>query len=77
MTKENFCGACLAMPLAAAGTAIANSKNNNIDDDEEGGYRKGKNIALTISIGVALLALGIGIYYVYIKKCKTCRVDRG
>jgi hypothetical protein len=59
--KENFCGACLTIPLAfaGAGTAIGAEKKAKL-----------KQWAIIFTIVSTLLT----IYFVYYKKCKTCKI---
>ena len=59
--KENFCGACLTIPLAfaGAGTALGAEKKARL-----------KKWAIFFTIVSILLT----IYFVYFKKCKTCRI---
>jgi len=66
--KEDFCPACVAIPLAmlGAGVSAGNSKYNK-------NYRKYKNIICIISIIMTLFAFFIGIYFLFIKKdCNKC-----
>lgn len=62
--KEEFCGACMALPLAVvgAGTAGAGAK---------GGHSKTKIIMLWGGIALTLISLAVAIYF--ITRCKTCR----
>jgi hypothetical protein len=62
--KEEFCGACAALPLAfiGAGTAGIGAKGN---------HSKTKTIMLWGGIGLTLLSLGITIFF--IARCKNCR----
>ena len=62
--KENFCGACLAVPIALAGATTAGV-------GAKGTHGKTKKIMLGVGISVTLLALIIGI--IYLAKCKKCR----
>ena len=62
--KENFCGACLAVPIALAGATTAGV-------GAKGAHGKTKKIMLGVGISVTLLALIIGI--IYLVKCKKCR----
>ena len=63
MTKENFCGACIGIPLALAG-GIGTGVSSN-------GYRQ-KNMYLGVSIGFILLGLLMVWYFKYYKKCSAC-----
>ena len=62
--KENFCGACLTIPLAfvGAGTAIGAETRVTL-----------KRWAIIITIVSVLLT----VYYVYVKKCTTCKLRPG
>lgn len=64
--KEEFCGACLAIPLAFAGvgTSLYGSSSRNK-------YKKQKKIALWGGIVVVVMSLAIAIYYLC--SCKDCR----
>lgn len=59
--KENFCGACLTIPLAfaGAGTAIGAEKKAQL-------YKWA--VILTV---VSIL---LTVYFVYVKKCNTCKI---
>lgn len=61
---ENFCGACLAVPLAIAGAGTAGVA-------AKGSHGKTKKILLGVGITVVIISLIIGI--VYLAKCKKCR----
>ncbi len=66
--KEEFCGLCAAIPLALAGAGAG-----AVGVTEKGSEKKKKKWLL-VSGGVMIaMALGIIIYYLFIKKdCKTC-----
>jgi hypothetical protein len=59
--KEDFCGACLTIPLAfmGAGTAIGSEK---------------KALLYKSAIVITIISIGLTIYYISIKKCSTCRL---
>jgi hypothetical protein len=59
--KENFCGACLTIPLAFAGAGTAFGAENKA---------KLKQWAIVITIVSVLFT----IYFIWIRKCKTCRL---
>jgi hypothetical protein len=65
-SKESFCAACLAIPLALAGGAAAKGSYSAKKQ------RKRKLIFLIISIISFFISAGIAIYYLYIKKCDEC-----
>ncbi|ATE87135.1 hypothetical protein [Shrimp hemocyte iridescent virus] len=64
MVKENFCGLCMAVPIALAGAGVA----GGLSAKE---YKKRKMIALTVGIVVLLISLGLYWYY---KDCQTCKL---
>jgi len=63
MIRENFCGACMAIPYALAGTGIKYVSNQDT--------KKSRIIMLVIGILVLLLSTGVFIYYM--KTCNECR----
>lgn len=64
-TKEEFCGACLAAPLALAGVGTAGISST------KGGHKKTKIIMLWVGVGITILSLIITIFF--LTKCKSCR----
>lgn len=65
-TKEEFCGACLAVPLAFAGvgaSAYGTSSRNS--------HKKSKQIALWGGIITIIISIIITIYY--LSTCSECR----
>ncbi len=65
-TKENFCGACLAIPIAIAGSGLG------IAGTTKGSHKRMKKILLISGISLTILSVFIAIYFLYIKKCNTC-----
>jgi uncharacterized membrane protein YjfL (UPF0719 family) len=67
--KEDFCAACLTIPLAFTGASLsAYGASSN------GSHKKLKKILLWSGVGTVLLSLLIIIYVYYIKKdCTNCR----
>lgn len=61
---ENFCGACLAVPIALAGAGTAGLS-------AKGTHSKTKKIMLGVGISITIIGLIIGI--VFLVKCKKCR----
>lgn len=61
VVKENFCGACLTIPLAfaSAGTAIGAEKKAQL-----------KRWAIIFTI----ISVALTFYFVYVKKCSTCKI---
>lgn len=62
--KEEFCGACLAAPLAIAGVGTAGY-------GLKGNHSKNKKIILWVGVGITLLSVLIVIFY--LMTCKKCR----
>lgn len=65
-TKEEFCGACAAIPLALMGASAA-----GVGAKKKGNHKKIKNILLWGGIGLTLLCVIIGM--IYLKNCKSCK----
>ena len=61
--KEDFCGACAAIPLAIAGAAGAGV----------GSQQHGKTKNIMLWGGIAMTVISIIIVIVYLKTCKTCK----
>ena len=59
--REDFCGACLTIPLAfaGAGTAIGAEKRAKL-----------KQWAIIFTV----ISVVLTIYFVYVKKCSTCKI---
>jgi hypothetical protein len=59
--KENFCGACVTIPLAfaGAGTAFGAEKKAQL-----------KQWAIILTV----ISIVLTIYFIYIKKCNTCKI---
>jgi len=64
-TKEDFCPACVAIPLAMAG-AGAGGYGAYINDDR-------KKWIICISCGFTAIMIAVAIYYFFVKPCKACR----
>jgi hypothetical protein len=65
--KEEFCPACVAVPIAMAGAGMAGIGSTK--DPKKN--KKSRNIMLMVGIIVTLFSLLIGI--IYLKRCKDCR----
>lgn len=63
--KEEFCGACLAIPAALAGVGVAGV------GAKKGSHDKTKKILLWGGIAVTVISAIIAI--IYLMKCKNCR----
>lgn len=64
-TKESFCGACAAVPLALVGAGVAGAGST-----KKGSNKKTKNILLWGGLFITLISIIIVIFY--LKRCKTC-----
>lgn len=64
-TKEDFCTACLAAPLAAVGVGIGATG--------AGSHKKKKSIMLWVGLGITILSVLIAVYFLWIKPCADCR----
>ena len=65
--KEDFCGACLAIPLAFAGVGASAYGTSS----SRGKYKKQKLIILISGIVSIVISLVIAIYYM--STCSNCR----
>lgn len=64
--KEDFCGACAAIPIALAGAGLAGASG-------KGSRKKEKKILLWTGLGTIFLAIMIAVFFLFIKKCSDCR----
>jgi hypothetical protein len=69
-TKETFCGACLAVPLAFAGAGMAGVGSKK-DDKNNKSIRKRKKIMFWS--GIAVTIVGLIIALLFLRTCKNCR----
>lgn len=63
--REDFCGACVAIPLAIVGTGAVGVGTT------KGGYGKRKKIIMFVGVAVTLISLAVAIYF--LTRCKDCR----
>jgi hypothetical protein len=63
--KEEFCGACLAIPAALVGLGAAGAGS------KKGGHSKMKKMLLWGGITVTLVSAIVAV--IYLMKCKNCR----
>ncbi len=66
--REDFCGACLAVPLAMVGVGVGAAGATT-----KGSHQKTKKILLWSGVATVIIALLIVIYFLFIKKCSNCR----
>ena len=67
-TKENFCGACLAIPLALVGAGASTAGMQ-----QKGAHKKRKEILLKVGLASLVVSIGLLVYFLVIRKCKDCR----
>lgn len=67
-TREEFCGACLAVPLAMAGVGVGTAGAVT-----KGSHQRSRKVMLWTGVILVLLSLLIAIYFLFIKKCSSCR----
>ncbi len=65
--KEEFCGACMAIPVAIAGAGVAGAGSKK----GAGSHKNTKKIMLWG--GIALTVVSIIIALIYMRNCKDCR----
>jgi|SaaInlV_165m_DNA_2_1040747.scaffolds.fasta_scaffold03114_3 hypothetical protein len=65
-TKEDFCGACIAAPLAMVGLGAAAT---NADLKSK---KKWKKWVFIIGITVSVISIAVGIWF--LTTCKTCKI---
>lgn len=65
--KEEFCGACLAIPFAFAGVGAS-----AYGASSRGHHKKQKKWAIWGGIAVIIISILIAAYYLWIKKCTDC-----
>jgi len=65
--KEEFCGACLAIPIALVGIGASRYESNSRIE-----YKKQKKWIFYGGVIVITISILIIIYYIWIKKCSTC-----
>ena len=66
--RENFCPACLAVPLAFAGAGASSAGAKNSDSSNSSNNK----ILFWGGIGVLVLSLMVAVYYKYYKDCEAC-----
>lgn len=66
--REDFCGACLAVPIAMVGVGVGATGAT-----AKGRHQRTKKVLLWSGIVTVIIALLIAIYFLYIKKCSSCR----
>lgn len=64
--KEDFCGACISVPIAMAGATLAGASTKKGKTN-----KKVKKIMFFVGITITILALIAAV--IYLKKCKSCR----
>jgi len=62
--KEEFCGTCLALPLALAGVGAAGASSSDKND---------KTKKILFWGGISITVVSIIATIIFLKRCKTCR----
>jgi hypothetical protein len=62
--KEEFCGACLAAPLAILGVGAAGVGTT------KGGHNKTKKVMLWVGVSITILSLIITLFFMF--TCSKC-----
>jgi uncharacterized membrane protein YjfL (UPF0719 family) len=68
-TREDFCGACVAIPAAIVGASGAGLSS------KAGSHSTMKKVMLWGGIGLTVLSAGIAIYF--LTRCKECQAAKG
>jgi hypothetical protein len=64
--REDFCGMCMAVPIALAGAGVAGASTKKQ-------YEKRKSIMIWTGVIVLLMSIFMMWYY---KDCKSCKISR-
>jgi len=67
--KENFCPACISIPLAFIG--VGSSAYGASGSKKS--HKTQKKIALYVGIVTIVISISIIVYYMWIAKCVNCR----
>jgi uncharacterized membrane protein YbjE (DUF340 family) len=65
--KEEFCGACLAIPLALAGAGAG-----SVGSNKRGKHKKMRKTMMIIGVITVVISIILGVYYLWIKDCSDC-----
>ena len=66
--KEDFCGACLSIPIALIGAGTAGGAQFGMT---KGKYQKTRKLLLWTGISISVIALLLTVYFLT-RKCSTC-----
>ncbi len=67
-TKEDFCPACVAVPMAMAGIGAGVYGSHG-----SGSYRNRQQIAFWVGIAFLIISIIVALYYAFVKECKQCK----
>jgi hypothetical protein len=70
--KENFCGACLAVPLIFAGGGVAAA--GSLSDAEKEEAKKKKMYTIWFGVITTILSIIAYVYFRYFSGCKECQL---
>ena len=70
--KENFCGACLALPAAMTGVGLS-ATSSIPDKNRTEQQQKKKKIIFFTGLFISIISISWAFYLLFIKKnCKEC-----
>lgn len=64
--KENFCAACVSIPLSLAGSAIGSYSTNSHK------YKKNKDVRFLLGMLFTFVTFSVGYYFLFVKECSQC-----
>lgn len=64
--REDFCGMCMAVPIALAGAGVAGASTKEQ-------YKKRKSIMMWTGVVVLLVSIFMMWYY---RDCKSCKISK-
>lgn len=74
MSRENFCPACAALPIAMAAGAGAAASSNESEEDKE---KRLKKATCAKILCIVMFVLSLAVFLWYLNKCKKCKAKFG
>lgn len=71
--KENFCAACLAVPLILAGSTATGAGAMSKEEKEK--KDKKKQCLMWGGVLLTIISIGVFVYFRYYSNCKSCRLN--
>lgn len=68
MTKENFCGACVAGITALLGAGAVRTASTG----DRKKNKKRKAVIFWVGVAVTIISILIALYILFVKKCQEC-----